>query len=95
VLAVVTAAGKLLAGGYVARRIGVAERGRLRAGAVLIARGEFSVVIAALGASLADADELSALTAAYVLLTAIIGPLAAKYADQWPVRRELPEPTIT
>jgi CPA2 family monovalent cation:H+ antiporter-2 len=53
----------------------------MRAGATLIARGEFSIVIAALGAELADGPELGALVAAYVLISAIAGPLAAKYAD--------------
>jgi CPA2 family monovalent cation:H+ antiporter-2 len=48
----------------------------------LIARGEFSIVIAALGTTTADGAELGALAAAYVLITAIAGPLAAKYADR-------------
>ncbi len=49
---------------------------------MLIARGEFSIVIAALGASAGDGAALSAIAAAYVLMTAIAGPLAARYADQ-------------
>jgi len=49
---------------------------------VLIARGEFSIVIAALGVATADGAELGALAAAYVLITAVVGPLAAKYADR-------------
>jgi CPA2 family monovalent cation:H+ antiporter-2 len=49
---------------------------------VLAARGEFSIVIAALGADLVDGPDLGALAAAYVLLTAIIGPLLTKYADR-------------
>jgi monovalent cation:H+ antiporter-2, CPA2 family len=85
VLLVVTGAGKLLSGGYAAARIGAGRRGRLRAGTVLIARGEFSVVIAALGAGVANGRDLGALTAGYVLLTAIVAPLAAKYADRVPV----------
>ena len=52
--------------------------GRLRAGTALIARGEFSIVIATLGASLADGADLGALAAAFVLLTAVIGPIAAR-----------------
>jgi CPA2 family monovalent cation:H+ antiporter-2 len=54
-----------------------------------MARGEFSIVIAALGASLADGPELGALAAGYVLLTAIIGPLAAKFSDQIPLPTRL------
>jgi CPA2 family monovalent cation:H+ antiporter-2 len=90
VLAAATVATKLATGWYVAKRAGVAVRGRVRAGTVLIARGEFSVVIAALGADLLDGPDLSALAAAYVLITAIIGPLAAKYADRIPVPRREP-----
>ena len=79
-LAVVTAATKVATGWYAGRRIGVGKRGRLRAGSTLIARGEFSIVIAALGADLADGPELGALAAGYVLVTAVVGPLAAKFS---------------
>jgi CPA2 family monovalent cation:H+ antiporter-2 len=50
----------------------------------LIARGEFSVVIAALGAATTDGAELGAMTAAYVLITAVAGPLTTKFADRIP-----------
>jgi len=80
-LAIVTAVGKLASGWYAAARLGAHTAGRLRAGAALIARGEFSIVIAALGASLSEGAELGALAAGYVLITAIVGPLAAKHAD--------------
>ncbi|HLM28289.1 MAG TPA: cation:proton antiporter [Acidimicrobiales bacterium] len=80
-LALVGVAGKLLSG-WVAAQRSAAARGRVRAGTVLIARGEFSVVIAALGAATADGAELGAMTAAYVLITAVAGPLATKYADR-------------
>ena len=49
-LALVTAAGKLVTGVVATRPLGVGPRGRFRAGTALIARGEFSVVIATLGA---------------------------------------------
>lgn len=88
-LAVVTAFTKIITGWYAAKRVGAAGRGRLRAGTALIARGEFSIVIAALGAELVDGPELGALAAGYVLITAIIGPLAAKYADQLPIPARL------
>ncbi len=81
-LAVVTGFTKFLTGWYAAKRVGAAEKGRMRAGATLIARGEFSIVIAALGASLTDGPELKALVAGYVLVTAIAAPFAAKYADR-------------
>lgn len=71
-----------LSGRVAARRLGVGPRGQLRAGTALVARGEFSVVIASLGAGTSHGDDLGALAAGYVLLTAIAGPLAAKYADR-------------
>ncbi|WP_066289142.1 cation:proton antiporter [Arthrobacter sp. B6] len=82
VLAVITAATKMLTGIWAAKRAGIARPGRFRAGAALIARGEFSIVIAGLAvASGAVPDELAALATAYVLLMAIIGPLAARYVE--------------
>jgi CPA2 family monovalent cation:H+ antiporter-2 len=80
-LALVTALTKIATGWYAARRRGVGRRGRLRAGTVLIARGEFSIVIAALGTDLADGAELGALAAAYVLITAVAGPLTTRFSD--------------
>jgi monovalent cation:H+ antiporter-2, CPA2 family len=79
-LALVTALTKIASGGYAAKRDGVGVRGRLRAGTVLIPRGEFSVVIAGL-AALGGYPEIAQITAAYVLALALIGPLAARAAD--------------
>ena len=79
VLAVVTAATKVATGWWAAGRLGVQVRGRVRAGATLIARGEFSIVIAGLGVAVEPA--LGALAAAYVLLLAVVGPLATRFAD--------------
>jgi len=84
-LGVVTAATKMVSGWHAAQRAGVGRSGRLRSGLALIARGEFSIVIAGLAVGVAGAEELPALAAAYVLLMAIAGPLAAKVAD--PARR--------
>jgi monovalent cation:H+ antiporter-2, CPA2 family len=84
-LTVVTGLGKMVSGWVAAGRSGSGVPGRVRAGTALIARGEFSVVIAALGAGTRDAEDLAALTAGYVLLSAITGPLATKYADRIPV----------
>ena len=43
-----------------------------------MARGEFSIIIAGLGAGLATGADLAALAAAYVLLMAIAGPVAVR-----------------
>ena len=80
-LAIVAGGGKLVTGWVAAGRVGVARAGRLRAGSALIARGEFSIVIASLGAGLTDGADLGALAAALVLVTAITGPLAARALD--------------
>ncbi len=86
-LAVVTSLTKVVTGWYAAGRVGAGPKGRMRAGTVFIARGEFSIVIAALGARLADGPRLGALAAAYVLATAIMGPVAAKFSDRIPTPR--------
>ncbi len=91
-LALFTASTKVITGWYAAGRIGAAPRGRLRAGTALIARGEFSIVIAALGASLVDGPELGAIAAGYVLLTAILGPLLTKFYDRIPLPSRLATP---
>jgi CPA2 family monovalent cation:H+ antiporter-2 len=80
-LAFFTAITKFATGWWGAGRAGVGPRGRARAGATLIARGEFSIVIAGLAvASGVDAD-VGALSIAYVMVLAILGPLAAKFAE--------------
>jgi monovalent cation:H+ antiporter-2, CPA2 family len=75
-LAAITAATKLLTGAFAASRDGVAWRGQLRAGAALIPRGEFSIVILGLAATADPA--LGALVTAYVFVLATIGPLIAR-----------------
>jgi monovalent cation:H+ antiporter-2, CPA2 family len=91
VLAVVTAATKLITGVWAAKRAGIARPGRFRAGAALIARGEFSIVIAGLAVtSGAVTDELAALATAYVLIMAVMGPLAARYVE--PLVRKFSRP---
>jgi len=82
VLAVLTAATKIITGVWAAKRAGIARPGRFRAGAALIARGEFSIVIAGLAVtSGAVAGDLAALATADVLLMAVLGPLAARYVE--------------
>jgi CPA2 family monovalent cation:H+ antiporter-2 len=88
VLAVATSLTKVGTGWWAARRQGIGKLGRARAGAALIARGEFSIVIAGLAVSYAAVPEqLAALATAYVLIMAILGPIAAKFVE--PVARAL------
>jgi CPA2 family monovalent cation:H+ antiporter-2 len=75
-LAAITTLTKILTG-YLATPSGTLNRRlRFRAGMTLVARGEFSIVIAGLGAGIEP--RLGSLAAAYVLLTAVFGPILAK-----------------
>lgn len=76
VLAAVTASTKILTGYWASRRAGVDRRGGIRAGTALVARGEFSIVLAGLGVGLEP--KLGPLAAAYVLTLAVAGPLLAR-----------------
>jgi len=77
-LGVVTTFTKIGAGYWAARRLGVDSSGRWRAGIALVARGEFSIVIAGLGTGIEAG--LAPLAAAYVLLLAIGGPVISRLA---------------
>jgi CPA2 family monovalent cation:H+ antiporter-2 len=80
-LGVVTFATKVLTGWWSARREGIATRGRFRAGVALVARGEFSIAIAGIGTAGGIEPELASLAGAYVLLMAVVGPVAARFVD--------------
>jgi CPA2 family monovalent cation:H+ antiporter-2 len=73
-----TVSTKVLTGYWSARRAGVNRRGSIRAGMALVAHGEFSIVIAGLGAGIEP--RLEPLSAAFVLIMAIIGPILARIA---------------
>jgi CPA2 family monovalent cation:H+ antiporter-2 len=75
-LAAVTGAAKVLAGYLAGRSVGIESSAALRAGIVLVPRGEFSIVIAGLGVAIEPA--LGPLSASYVLLLAILGPLLVR-----------------
>jgi CPA2 family monovalent cation:H+ antiporter-2 len=80
-LVVITAATKLLSGWWAARLAALRGASALRVGATLIARGEFSIVIAGLAVAAGAEPKVASVAAAYVLLCAIAGPLAARAAD--------------
>jgi CPA2 family monovalent cation:H+ antiporter-2 len=87
-LAAVTAATKIAVGVWAAGRAGVGRHGRWRAGATLVSRGEFSIVIAGLGVVAGVEADLGPLAAAYVLLLAVAGPLLTRL-DRAPDRLPL------
>jgi CPA2 family monovalent cation:H+ antiporter-2 len=72
---------KMASGWWAARRASVGPVGRLRAGAVLVARGEFSVVIAGLGVAAGVQPALGPLAAAFILISALLGPILARVVE--------------
>ena len=72
-LAAATIVTKGLTGFWATRGMSFDTRARRRAGLTLVAHGEFSIVIAGLGVALEP--RLGPLSAAYVLLLAILGPI--------------------
>jgi len=77
-LALVSFVTKLATGIIAARRAGIAKAGRIRAGIALVPRGEFNIVIAGLAVAAGAHPDLGPLAAAYVLILAAFGPLAAR-----------------
>ncbi|HVN24498.1 MAG TPA: cation:proton antiporter, partial [Syntrophorhabdales bacterium] len=75
-LGIASALTKLVTGYWACRRAGVEKRGGWRAGAALVARGEFSIVIAGLGASIDAA--IRPTTAAYVLFLALLSTVLTR-----------------
>nr|WP_206314179.1 cation:proton antiporter [Streptomyces coryli] len=86
-LAVVTVVTKVATGWYAARRAGIKPAGRWRTGGALVARGEFSIVIA--GLAVGTEPRIGPLATAYVLILVIVGPLTARFTE--PVMRRLGE----
>ncbi|WP_327146117.1 cation:proton antiporter [Nocardia sp. NBC_01327] len=81
-LALVTAATKIATGWWAAERAGASRYGRARAGSALVARGEFSIVIAGLAVTAgAVPPEFAALATTYVLIMAVLGPIAARVIE--------------
>ena len=93
ILAVVTMATKVLTGYIAARRAGIGEAGRWRAGFALTPRGEFSIVIAGLAVGSGVDRSLAPLATAYVLITIVAGPILARIPEtraftRWTKRRQ-------
>ena len=74
-LVVLTALTKIITGWWAIRQKGGELFAGLRAGAALVARGEFSIVIAGMGVGVGLENQLGALSAAYVLFLAGLGPI--------------------
>ena len=79
VIAAVTTATKIATGWIAAGRAGIGRPGRVRAGAALVAHGEFSIVIAELG--IARESDFGALAAAYVIILTLVGAVLYQFSD--------------
>jgi CPA2 family monovalent cation:H+ antiporter-2 len=89
-LAVSTSATKIITGWFAAARQGVGRLGRARAGAALLARGEFSIVIAGLAVASGHVHgQLAALASSYVLVMGVLGPVGAHVVEPLARRAEL------
>ena len=81
ILAAITMGTKFATGWIGAARSGVGIRGRMRAGAMLTARGEFSIAIAGLATAAGVVGNFEALAISYVFVLAIAGPIFVRFAD--------------
>ena len=79
IIAAVTVATKIATGWIAAGRAGIGTPGRVRAGAALIAHGEFSIVIAELG--IGRESDLGALAATYVIILTLVGAVLYQFSD--------------
>ncbi|UDY23320.1 cation:proton antiporter [Nocardioides sp. Kera G14] len=79
-LAIVGVLTKIATGWFAGGRAKVTPRARLRAGAALVPRGEFSIIVAGLVAG-AVTPELGTTTAAYVLILAVVGPMMPRLME--------------
>ncbi|MCY4423190.1 MAG: cation:proton antiporter [Acidimicrobiaceae bacterium] len=91
IIAAVTVATKIATGWIAAGRAGIGTPGRVRAGAALIAHGEFSIVIAELG--IGRESDLGALAATYVIILTLVGAVLYQFSDSITVRTRKPRLT--
>ncbi len=99
VLGLVTAGTKVATGWWATRADGVGLWGRRRAAAMLISRGEFSIVIAELAIAAGLDERIGSLAAAYVMGLAVAGPIALRgveaYRSRARSRAPTPRPAMT
>jgi K+:H+ antiporter subunit KhtU len=80
VLAVVTTCTKFVGGWIIGRRAGLVPRARARTGALLVARGEFSIVIALIAVA-SGLEFVGPVAIGYVLILVVAGPVVARFVD--------------
>jgi len=79
-LAAAGVATKMGTGWWAARRAGLTKKGTLRTSLMLIPRGEFSIVLAGIGVANGLDSDLGPMIVAYVLILAVGGSLAIRFA---------------
>ncbi|WP_374724406.1 cation:proton antiporter [Calidifontibacillus erzurumensis] len=80
--AILTIVGNFTAGMISGRKAGLSHKASSNIGLTIMARGEFSIVVANLGVSAGLNPVLMPFTALYVLILAIVGPIFAKESKQ-------------
>ena len=83
----VTSLTKVAVGWWAARELDSGPHAGIRAGTALIARGEFSVVVAGVGVTAGIEPELGPLAGGYVLATALAGTLLVRLTGSRPAPR--------
>jgi CPA2 family monovalent cation:H+ antiporter-2 len=81
VLVMVTALTKIATAWWATRHMDLAASNRLCAGITLIARGEFSLVMAGMGLAAGLQPQLGPLTAAYVLFSVLLGTVLTRAVE--------------
>lgn len=72
---------KLAGGWWAGRSVGLTSRGALSLGITLIARGEFSIILAGIALAV-GLDEVGALIALLVLILALVGTIGMQFAPE-------------
>lgn len=78
VAVILTIIGNVISGMIAGRNAGLSHKASLNIGLTIKARGEFTIIVANLGIAAGLMPILKPLSALYVLILAILGPLAAK-----------------
>lgn len=76
--AILTIVGNISAGMIAGRKAGLSHKMSSNIGLTIMARGEFSIIVASLGITAGLSPILTPFTALYVLILAILGPLLTK-----------------
>lgn len=79
---VMTVVLNLVAGQIVARLQGLGFRAGLNAGAILLNRGEFALILAAIAAAAGLDQRVVAFGGLYVLIMALLGPVLTRFSDR-------------